>query len=184
MPARRVLFVGKLIERKRPFDLLQAAARLAADGRPVDVVFAGSGDQQDALATAAAASGVRTHFHGFVNQSELPGIYAAADVIVLPSDGRETWGLVVNEAMACGVPAVISDAVGCGPDLVETGVTGEVFPLGNVAVLAEAIGKVLSFDPIRTRKALAERMETYSPARAAQGIAGAASALKSRSSTE
>jgi len=183
-PARRVLFVGKLIERKRPLDVLQAAARLAAGGSPVDVAFAGSGDQQEALTSAAAASGVRTHFHGFVNQSELPGIYAAADVIVLPSDGRETWGLVVNEAMACGVPAVVSDAVGCGPDLVETGVTGAVFPLGNVAALAEGIGKVLSFDPARTRQALAERMETYSPARAAQGIAGAASALKSRSRTE
>lgn len=183
-PARRVLFVGKLIERKRPFDLLQAAARLAAEGRPVDVAFAGSGDQQDALAAAAAASGVRAHFHGFVNQSELPGIYAAADVIVLPSDGRETWGLVVNEAMACGVPAVVSDAVGCGPDLVEPGVTGAVFPLGNVAALADGIGKVLALDRARTRQALAERMETYSPARAAQGIAGAASALKSRSRTE
>lgn len=183
-PARRVLFVGKLIERKRPFDLLQAAARLAAEGRPVDVAFAGSGDQQDALAAAAAASGVRAHFHGFVNQSELPGIYAAADVIVLPSDGRETWGLVVNEAMACGVPAVVSDAVGCGPDLVEPGLTGAVFPLGNVAALADGIGKVLTLDRARTRQALAERMETYSPARAAQGIAGAASALKSRSRTE
>ena len=183
-PARRVLFVGKLIERKRPFDLLQAAARLAAEGRPVDVAFAGSGDQQDALAAAAAASGVRAHFHGFVNQSELPGIYAAADVIVLPSDGRETWGLVVNEAMACGVPAVVSDAVGCGPDLVEPGLTGAVFPLGNVAALADGIGKVLALDRARTRQALAERMETYSPARAAQGIAGAASALKSRSRTE
>lgn len=183
-PARRVLFVGKLIERKRPFDLLQAAARLAAEGRPVDVAFAGSGDQQDALAAAAAASGVSAHFHGFVNQSELPGIYAAADVIVLPSDGRETWGLVVNEAMACGVPAVVSDAVGCGPDLVEPGVTGAVFPLGNVALLADGIEKVLALDRARTRRALAERMETYSPARAAQGIAGAASALKSRSRTE
>lgn len=183
-PARHVLFVGKLIERKRPFDLLQAAARLAAEGRPVDVAFAGSGDQQDALAAAAAASGVRAHFHGFVNQSELPGIYAAADVIVLPSDGRETWGLVVNEAMACGVPAVVSDAVGCGPDLVEPGLTGAVFPLGNVAALADGIDKVLALDRARTRQALAERMETYSPARAAQGIAGAASALKSRSRTE
>lgn len=180
-PARRVLFAGKLIERKRPFDLLQAAARLAADGSPVDVAFAGSGEQQDALAAAAAASGVRAHFHGFVNQSELPGIYAAADVIVLPSDGRETWGLVVNEAMACGVPAVVSDAVGCGPDLIEAGLTGAVFPLGNVAALADGIGKVLAFDPLRTRQALAKRMETYSPARAAQGIAGAASALTSRS---
>ncbi|MBI3199820.1 MAG: glycosyltransferase family 4 protein, partial [Rhodospirillales bacterium] len=179
---RRILFVGKLIERKRPFDVLQAASQLAGRGVPVEVAFAGSGDLQAALASAAAAAGLRAYFHGFVNQSELPAIYAASDAVVLPSDGRETWGLVVNEAMACGVPAVVSDAVGCGPDLVEPGITGAVFPLGDAAALADGIEKVLAFDGDRTRRALAKRMETYSPARAAQGIAGAASALKSKNS--
>lgn len=181
-PVRRILFVGKLIERKRPFDMLQAASQVAGRGVPVEVAFAGSGDLQDALTSAAAAAGLRAHFHGFVNQRELPAVYAAADVVVLPSDGRETWGLVINEAMACGVPAVVSDAVGCGPDLVEPGITGAVFPLGDTAALAAGIEAVLAFDRDRTRQALAERMETYSPARAAQGIAGAASALKSQSS--
>ena len=76
---------------------------------------------------------------GFVNQSELPAVYASADVLVLPSDGQETWGLVVNEAMACGVPAVVSDAVGCGPDLIEPGRTGATFPFGDIAALAAAI---------------------------------------------
>lgn len=132
--------------------------------------------------TAAAEAGIPAHFHGFANQSELPAIYAAADVIVLPSDARETWGLVINEAMACGVPAVVSDTVGCGPDLVERGLTGAVFPLGDLAALARGINSVLAFDRDRTRRALAERMETYSPTRAAQGIAGAAAALKSRNS--
>jgi len=177
---KRILFVGKLIERKRPLDVLRAAALLAGRGDTIEVAFAGSGELQDALTNAAAAAGLRAHFHGFVNQSELPAIYAAADVMVLPSDGRETWGLVVNEAMACGVPAVVSDAVGCGPDLVEPGLTGAVFPLGDVAALANGIKTVLAFDRGRTQKALAERVETYSPLRAAQGIAGAASALKSK----
>ncbi len=68
------------------------------------------------------------NFLGFVNQSRLPEVYAAAHVLALPSGAEETWGLVVNEAMACGIPAVVSDAVGCGPDLVEPGVTGEVVP--------------------------------------------------------
>jgi glycosyltransferase involved in cell wall biosynthesis len=181
---RRILFAGKLIERKRPLDALRAAALLTARGCDVEVAFAGSGDLQDSLMSAAAASGVRAHFHGFVNQSELPAVYAAADVIVLPSDGRETWGLVINEAMACGVPAVVSDAVGCGPDLIEPGLTGAVFPLGDAAEMARGIAAVLAFDRERTRRALADRMQTYSPARAAQGIAGAASALKSRSRAE
>ncbi|MCF8533102.1 MAG: glycosyltransferase family 4 protein [Reyranella sp.] len=176
----RVLFVGKLMERKRPFDVLRAAAQLRARGRPVEVAFAGSGELQGALAETAAAAGVPVRFHGFVNQSELPGIYTSADVIVLPSDGRETWGLVVNEAMACGVPAIVSDAVGCGPDLVEPGVTGEIFPLGDVPALADALDTVLSFKRDRTRAALAGRMQTYSPERAAQGIAGAVGTLRSR----
>ena len=179
---RRLLFVGKLIERKHPFDLLRASSLVNLPGGRVEVAFAGSGDLQDALTTAAAAAGIQAHFHGFANQSELPAIYAAADVIVLPSDARETWGLVINEAMACGVPAVVSDTVGCGPDLVEPGLTGAVFPLGDVAALARGIEAVLAFDRDRTRRALAERIETYSPTRAAQGIAGAATALKSRSS--
>ncbi len=176
----RILFVGKLMERKRPFDVLRAAAQLRARGRLVEVAFAGSGELQGALAETAAAAGVPVRFHGFVNQSELPGIYTSADVIVLPSDGRETWGLVVNEAMACGVPAIVSDAVGCGPDLVEPGVTGEIFPLGDVPALADALEAVLSFKRDRTRAALAGRMQTYSPERAAQGIAGAVGTLRSR----
>lgn len=178
---RRLLFVGKLIERKHPFDLLQAAAQVRVPGGQVEVAFAGAGELQDALTKAAAATGVRAHFHGFANQSELPAIYAAADVIVLPSDAQETWGLVINEAMACGVPAVVSDVVGCGPDLVESGLTGEIFPLGNVAALARRIEAVLAFDRESTVRALAERMETYSPTQAAQGIAGAAAALRFRS---
>lgn len=177
---RRLLFVGKLIERKHPFDLLQAAAQVRVPGGQVEVAFAGAGELQDALTKAAAATGVRAHFHGFANQSELPAIYAAADVIVLPSDAQETWGLVINEAMACGVPAVVSDVVGCGPDLVESGLTGEIFPLGNVAALARRIEAVLAFDREPTIRALAQRMETYSPTQAAQGIAGAAAALRFR----
>ena len=116
-------------------------------------------------------------FHGFVNQSELPAIYAAADVIALPSDAAETWGLVVNEAMACGVPAVVSDAVGCGPDLIETGQTGAVFPLGDVAGLAKALASVFAFEPSTTRRRLADRMRTYSPAGAADGIVEGANSL-------
>lgn len=175
---RRLLFAGKLIERKRPFDLLRAAAQM--QGSDVEVAFAGSGELEDALRRAAASTGVAATFHGFVNQSALPAIYASADVLVLPSDGLETWGLVVNEAMACGVPAVVSDAVGCGPDLVEAGKTGAVFPLGDVASLAKAIEDVLALDPVATARHLAERMAIYSPARAAEGIIAGATSLASQ----
>jgi len=89
---------------------------------------------------------------------------------VLPSSGAETWGLVINEAMACGVPAVVSDAVGCGPDLVEPGVTGACFLLGDIAGLAKAIETVLSLDTTPTRARVQERIAAYSPAAAAAGI--------------
>jgi glycosyltransferase involved in cell wall biosynthesis len=178
--SRRVLFVGRLVEDKRPMDLVQAAVRLAAAGKDVELVIAGAGPLQGDLAEAARAGGVDVRFLGFVNQSKLPAVYAAADVVVLPSMARETWGLVVNEAMACGVPAVVSDAVGCGPDLIQPRATGAVAPLGDVAALAAAIDGVLAFDARTTRPRLAELMQIYSPERAAEGVLEAAAALAAR----
>lgn len=177
---RRVLFVGRLVDDKRPMDLVQAAVRLGAAGKGVELVVAGAGPLEGSLAEAAQAGGVDARFLGFVNQSKLPAVYAEADTIVLPSMARETWGLVVNEAMACGVPAVVSDAVGCGPDLVRPGVTGAVAPLGDVPALAAGIDEVLAFDRQVTRPRLAELMHEYSPARAAEGILEAAAALAAR----
>src|SRR5205814_354948 len=78
-------------------------------------------------------------FGAFKNQTQLPGCYVSADVLVLPSDGGETWGLVVNEAMACGLPVVVSDAVGCGPDLIEEGRTGFSFRCRDTIHLAQRL---------------------------------------------
>lgn len=177
---RRVLFVGRLVPYKRPLDVVAAAARLAAAGRPIELTIAGAGELEGDLRTAAQAAGLGVTFLGFVNQSRLPEVYAAADALVLPSGAEETWGLVVNEAMACGVPAVVSDAVGCGPDLVEPGVTGEVAPLDDVGALATAIDRVLTFDPALTRHHLGERMKVYSPEQAVTGILEAGAALAGR----
>lgn len=173
---KRLLFVGKLLERKRPLDILKAAV-LLRERQPVEVAFAGSGELESELREFARLSGVPAIFHGFVNQSEMPTVYAAADVMVLPSDGLETWGLAVNEAMACGLPAVVSDAVGCGPDLVEQGVTGAVFPVGQSSLLAEAIESAISLDLSVMRQHLAARMQIYSPLGAAKGIIEAAAVL-------
>lgn len=172
---RRVLFVGKLIGRKHPADLLHAVAQLR--DKPVQIAFAGSGKLEAELRQIAAASSVHADFMGFVNQSELPAVYASADLLVLPSDGLETWGLVVNEAMACGIPAIVSDAVGCGPDLIDPGQTGAIFPLGDVAALSSAIENVLSFDAELTRRHLAAKMAFYSPVRAATAIVDATTTL-------
>src|SRR6202007_2160511 len=76
-------------------------------------------------------------FAGCLNPSRITESYIAADALVLPSDGAETWGLVVNEAMTCGLPCFVSDQVGAGPDLVMPDETGSVFRLGDVSGLAK-----------------------------------------------
>jgi glycosyltransferase involved in cell wall biosynthesis len=178
--ARRVLFVGRLVPYKRPMAVVAAAAQLMAAGRPIELTIAGAGELEGSLREAARAAGLSANFLGFINQSGLPQVYGNADVLVLPSGAEETWGLVVNEAMACGTPAVVSNAVGCAPDLVEPGITGEVAPLDDVPALAAGIDRVLGLDRVATRRHLAERMMVYSPERAAEGILEAGAALAAR----
>jgi len=138
------LFAGKMVERKHPLDLVRAAATL---GGGVSVLTAGSGPLDADMRAEAAKLGVDLKAMGFVNQSGLSDAYGIADCLVLPSDASETWGLVVNEALAAGRPVVVSDEVGCAPDLAASGETGAVFARGNAAELADAL------DAIRARKA-------------------------------
>jgi glycosyltransferase involved in cell wall biosynthesis len=84
-------------------------------------------------------------FVPFRNQSAMPLVYRTGDVLVLPSRGRyETWGLAVNEAACCGLPAIVSSHVGCGPDLIEEGVTGWVFAAGDVEDLRRCLCEAAS----------------------------------------
>jgi glycosyltransferase involved in cell wall biosynthesis len=162
-----ILFCGKLCPRKRPLDLCAAAEALAHD---VNVVFVGDGVLADEVrACLRPGSGAVT---GFVNQSELPAYYHAADILVLPSEA-DPWGLVVNEAMAAGVLPVVSDRVGAAPDLV-VGV-GEVYPCGNVTALVAALGGALTCvrDP-STRARVKRHVARFSLDRTALGFETAA----------
>jgi glycosyltransferase involved in cell wall biosynthesis len=81
------------------------------------------------------ATGFRSiRFCGFRNQSELPRFFDLATVFVLPSR-HEPWGLIVNEVMNAARPAIVSDDVGCAPDLIEDGVNGCIYPVGDVDAL-------------------------------------------------
>jgi glycosyltransferase involved in cell wall biosynthesis len=167
--SRVVLFVGKLEPKKRPLDLLAAFVRAAVPDTAL--LFVGAGELEGPLRREAA--GVpRVYFAGFQNQSQMPRVYAAADVLVLPSTSGETWGLCVNEAMCLGKAAVVSSHVGCGPDLVEPGVTGLVFPMGDVEALAGCLRQAFAEAdmPARLGAAARERVGSYSYARATEGL--------------
>ena len=130
------LFCGKFIPKKRPGDVIDALLRLLKmETLSVHLLMVGSGVLEDVLHQQSAPAAQNVSFVGFINQSSMPAVYAAADCLVLPSDSGETWGLVVNEAMACAVPAIVSDSCGCVPDLIQAGVTGYSYPQGDIAEL-------------------------------------------------
>ncbi len=131
------LFAGKFIEKKRPLDFVKAIDRASRHGARVAGLMVGDGELREACETIVKENNLPVSFAGFLNQSRITEAYVAADALVLPSDGRETWGLVVNEAMTCGLPCFVSDRVGCGPDMIEANRTGAVFPFGDVAALAQ-----------------------------------------------
>ncbi len=135
-----VLFAGKLEAQKAPDVLLQAFLMLP-DARQAHLVFCGTGPLEASLREAAGGDR-RVHFVGFQNQSRMPVVYRLGTVLVLPSYS-ETWGLAVNEAMASGRAVIVSDRVGCAPDLVRPE-TGRVVPAGDAGALAAAIADVVA----------------------------------------
>lgn len=144
-----VLFVGKLIERKRPGVLLEAFVSATTDGEAT-LLFVGDGAQRDALASMIETRNRDDDIHlmGFKNQSELPRYYKLADLFVLPS-AQENWGLVVNEAMNFGLPIITSNAVGAAADLVDEQNGGTV-PVDNVDALRTVLTQLIDDESLRT----------------------------------
>jgi glycosyltransferase involved in cell wall biosynthesis len=169
-----LLFSGKLSPRKGPDLLVNAVKTLPAMLREkVALLFLGDGELKVTLAASAQALPlVRTHFLGFHNQTGLSRFFHAADLFVLPSVLSETWGLVVNEALHHGVPAVVSDAVGCAPDLVSEDQTGVLCEKGSASALAAAIEHAMKLvHRSEIREACRKRVGGYSVRFAAEGIA-------------
>jgi len=132
-------FVGKLEPKKRPLDFVAAFRIAYKQNSNIAGLVVGSGELAKAAEADAKADNLPIVFVGFLNQSEIPKAYISADAIVLPSDYGETWGLVINEAMVSGIPALVSDRVGCANDLVLDGQTGLVFPFGDINELARCM---------------------------------------------
>ncbi|MFA5976148.1 MAG: glycosyltransferase family 4 protein [Elusimicrobiota bacterium] len=171
------LFAGKLLARKHPMDFLEAIRQAAPKARSIVGLVVGDGPLRTELERFVAIHNLPVRFAGFLNQNALPKAYVAADALVLPSDGTETWGLVANEAMASGLPVLVCDQAGCAPDLVRPGETGEIFFLGDVPTLASHF-RTLSENRVRLRAmgdAARQRIDQFS---IHQAVIGTVEALR------
>lgn len=136
-----ILFAGKLEEKKSPQLLLKAF--LSINMPHTHLLFVGSGPLKNRLLSAAGGNN-SVHFVDFKNQSEMPGVYQACDIFCLPSKGPgETWGLAVNEAMACGKAVLVSNKCGCAADLV-TSNNGLIFGSENIDELGAGLKKLIA----------------------------------------
>jgi glycosyltransferase involved in cell wall biosynthesis len=183
-----VLFCGKFIAKKRPADVIAAAQQLRSrwgDSRAIHLLFVGSGELGPALRAAcrlvhggesrppggSAGDGPTASFAGFLNQAEIARAYVAADVLAMPSDSGETWGLVVNEAMACGCPAVVSDQCGCAEDLPSKLDPTLVFRCGEPSDLARSLHRAA--EACYSRDDVRRVADTHHPRHTVEAVAAA-----------
>ena len=135
-----VLFAGKLQRKKNPILLLDAFRALKGDAH---LVFVGSGELENEVKDRAASC-VNVHFMPFQNQRAMPAVYRLGNIFVLPSQGPdETWGLALNEAMACGRAVIASSKVGGARDLIQPGENGWIFESGNQNALEAILRRAL-----------------------------------------
>ena len=168
------LFAGKLVAFKHPEHMIEAAALVRARGIALEVLIAGDGPLRQAIDRRAAELAVPLHQLGFCNQSQMPAAYAAADVLVLPSDGRETWGLVTNEALAAGTQVLVADSAGCARDMVAVLGATAAYPFADTATLADRIAAQLA---LPSGAALVQKAaDSFAIAAAVAGIVTAAEA--------
>jgi glycosyltransferase involved in cell wall biosynthesis len=181
LPDRYFLFAGRLVPEKGVFDLLSAYAKLDDSlRRQVGLVFVGDGPARQAVEDQAASiSPGRIKFSGFAQREALATYYALAEMLILPTY-TDTWGLVVNEAMACGLPVILSRVAGCAADLVNDHSNGLLVPPKDPAALASAMTK-LAQQPVLSKTMGArglERIAHYSPEAWAEGITQAVENIK------
>jgi glycosyltransferase involved in cell wall biosynthesis len=176
LPQRYFLYAGRIIPEKGVFQLLEAYTQLTPEMRSqVGLVFVGDGSaKKELMLRAAKGQPGKVIFPGFAQRDQLAAFYALAEVLVFPTLS-DPWGLVVNEAMACGLPIITTDVAGCTADLVQDGQNGYVIPAGNVQSLAEAIA-AFARDPKLTSRmgaSSATLIEPFSPESCASGLAAA-----------
>jgi glycosyltransferase involved in cell wall biosynthesis len=176
------LFIGKLIPKKRPADLVAAVRGLQKKcSRPLHILFVGTGELKDELRQSCKVAfdtqgpcfnkgdaSVPASFIGFLNQTEVSQAYVAADCLVLPSGANETWGLVVNEAMASGLPCITSDACGCSEDLIVPIVPELSYPVGDISRLQQSLAAAMAKPP--SSSLLESQIDAYAPLRTIETV--------------
>jgi glycosyltransferase involved in cell wall biosynthesis len=137
-----VLFAGKFEAKKDPALLLESFINLNLPD--THLLFVGDGELAASLKQRALKYR-NIHFINFQNQTNMPAIYQVCDIFCLPSKGPgETWGLAVNEAMACSKSVLVSDKAGCAIDLVKSDINGLIYIAGSEADLSHKLQKLIS----------------------------------------
>jgi 1,2-diacylglycerol 3-alpha-glucosyltransferase len=147
LPEDYFLCVSRFMEKKNLPRLIQAYARYReiTGAQAWDLVICGSGPLESRLRQQVQLLGLKqVHFPGFKQIDELPNFYGLARCFIIPSSHAEQFGLVVNEAMAAGLPVLVSRACGCAPDLVREGVNGFTFDPLDVEAMASLMVKMSS----------------------------------------
>ncbi len=147
-----ILFAGKFEPKKAPLQLLEAVQAFNKEhDQPFKLLLVGNGILESTLKQRAEGD-PNVRFLEFQNQSQMPVVYRIGNIYCLPSLGPgETWGLAVNEAMACNLPIIISDRVGCGLDLIKDGISGRIFQHNDVSALLECLKQMAKDIPMRTK---------------------------------
>jgi len=179
------LFAGRFIQRKRPATFVRAVAAAAGQAPAVCGLMVGDGPIRGEAEALASETGAPIRFSGFLNQTDMVAAYAACDALIVPSEW-ETWGLVVNEAMACGLPAIVTSGVACADDLVIPGVTGEVCAVDAVDQLAAQIVRLAGDGAYRATLAVnaRRRVDAWSVDAAVDGTVNALHRVARRSATD
>jgi glycosyltransferase involved in cell wall biosynthesis len=173
-----LLYAGKFERRKRPVDLMRVVQQLA-DPKLV-LVLVGGGELQDEIDAIAAADPGRFRVLAFQNQSRMMVVYRLGDLFVLPSANGESWGLAVNEALACGRPVLVSDRVGCAADVIDPS-CGRIFPSNDLPRLATAIDEMIhNEDDKGMRHAASKRAWLFDTAVAESALVAAVESVCTR----
>lgn len=185
LPNRYFLFVGRLVREKGVFELLRAYASLNQQLREkIGLVFVGDGVSRSLLekeATSISAGTIR--FAGFAQREQLGAYYGLADALVLPTY-TDTWGMVVNEAMACGLPLIVSRAAGCAADLVRENWNGLLVKPKDIPGLESAMSLLAESSSLSKTMGAhsAELIRSYSPEAWSDGVAEAIQQIGASSS--